>query len=207
VSCSVIRKQQSTDKPSETSSCCPNGQNCGGFPIQTTTVNNYVTNTALITTTSQQTATETLMSSVTVQSTTTYLTTFTLTTTSNGQTITYTTVSTVTQVLTLGVYVITPAPAASQSGSPSVVGSGSNNTGAIVGGVVGGIVFLSLLALLLFVGFRRGWFDRKTTQPLPFVPASDHYGPKTPASMTMVEAASPTPASLVPAELSARGRE
>ena len=185
------RKQQSTDKPSETSSCCPNGQNCGGFPTQTTTVNNYVTNTALITTTneetqtsvvtttSQQTATETLMSSVTVQSTTTYLTTFTLTTTSNGQTITYSTVSTVTQVLTPGVYVITPAPAASQSGSPSVVGSGSNNTGAIVGGVVGGIVFLSLLALLLFVGFRKGWFDRKTTQPLPFVPASDYNGPKT----------------------------
>ncbi|OCK75714.1 hypothetical protein K432DRAFT_397038 [Lepidopterella palustris CBS 459.81] len=57
------------------------------------------------------------------------------------------------------------AAAASSTIAAASISSSSSHTGAIVGGVVGGVAFLALLAAFLFIGTRKGWFDK---QPAPY---------------------------------------
>lgn len=46
--------------------------------------------------------------------------------------------------------------------SGSIPESGADNTGAIVGGVVGGAALLMMSGILLFIGHRRGWLQKRT---------------------------------------------
>lgn len=51
------------------------------------------------------------------------------------------------------------ASSSTGAGESSTAGS-SSNTGAIVGGVVGGVALIALVAFIFFFGRRRGWFGR-----------------------------------------------
>lgn len=92
-----------------------------------------------------------------IESTTVLQTLISTTTNSAGQAITQTfTVSSVSVVATAG------------GSADGVSGSGkSDDTRAIVGGVVGGLALLAILGLLSFAGLRRGWFDRRGVGPAP----------------------------------------
>lgn len=117
-----------------TSSCCLDGDSCDGLPTKT----EIVKETVSVVTTLEV-----------------------VTTDDSGQTIT--------ELLTSTAEKIDDSVADPTAGSEPAQTSGSspeseaNNTGAIVGGVVGGAALLMISGILLFIGYRRGWFQKRVS--------------------------------------------
>ncbi|MCJ1394798.1 hypothetical protein MMC18_007678 [Xylographa bjoerkii] len=155
----IIRKSCSYSA----SSCCPSGSSCAPPAAQTIFKTNIEVQTAMVTQTDLQTTQDTVLvtgAGVTVQQTQTQTQTqiqtqaesFTIMQTVNaaGQTVQQTTIP-------------IPPAAASSTSATSNPPSSPSNAGAIAGGAVGVTVVLAACALLLFVGVRKGWFDRKAS--------------------------------------------
>ena len=89
---------------------------------------------------------------------------------------------------------LTPTSSGSGAGSDSNSSSSSSNTGAIAGGVVGGVVGLALLAAAVFYFLRRGGGRQNQHNGGAYTPADNH-SPGLPPTTTMQERdAGPLPA-------------
>jgi hypothetical protein len=130
----------------------------------TDTVTQFVTDTKEITNVEIQTV---------IQSTVILQTQLLTTTNSAGQSVVETVVSS--SIATVSAIIGSAGQGTGNALQTQNDTSGGNSTpiAAIVGGAVGGFACLALLAFLIFVGVRRGWFDnREAGQPVaPVVPA------------------------------------
>ncbi|KAF2490633.1 hypothetical protein BU16DRAFT_566641 [Lophium mytilinum] len=170
--------------------CCPIGGNCGDptvtdtvtetdyitqTEVETTVDNVYITdfetvtnvqyvtdlatetrdNTIRETQTKDNTVHETQVNTITKEASTVVLTQIFISVNSAGQTI----------VQTTAVQSVVSAAAATNSDVCIGTSKKQSDVGAIVGGAVGGVAFIALLAALLFIGNKKGYFEKKEKHP------------------------------------------